>query len=152
MFMNWSCICLGGAIPQIFLSWSVVKLEGALGCLIKKPRYTTSIEQDCCLLMVLLTIPIAVVLSMWIGVVGYGWPNSARISLVLFASFVLRNNVPNSASAADAATILRISYDIVMLPFNLMGSPCCGMLPRKGNFLHGFYRGLQSSMMHRSVC
>jgi hypothetical protein len=55
----------------------------------------------------LFTTASAVVLSVWMGVRG-----SVSICLMITASFVLRNNAPNSASAADNMTAL-IIVDIV---------------------------------------
>ena len=81
--------------------------------------------------MVLFTIPTVVVLSTCIGVGGCGWSNSERMSRMTLASFVLRNKALNSASAADAATSLRIAHVMAIFPFSLMGLPCWGKLPRK---------------------
>ena len=55
---------------------------------------------------VLFTIPTHVLLSMCIGVGGCGWPISWRFSLIILVCWVLRNNAPVSASAADQATSL----------------------------------------------
>ena len=70
--------------------------------------------------MVLFTIPTAVVLSTCTGVGGCGWPNSSSISLSILASWALRKSAPNSASAADAATSLKIAQVMWILPFNWM--------------------------------
>ena len=43
---------------------------------------------------------------------------------MILASCVLRNNAPNSASAADAATSLRIAHVIAIFLFSLMGWSC----------------------------
>ena len=67
--------------------------------------------------MVLFTIPITVVLSMLISVAGCGWPNSWSVSQIILACCALRKNAPNSASAADAATIFRMDRAMCMLPF-----------------------------------
>ncbi len=44
----------------------------------------------------------AVALSMWIGVGGCGCPISCKMRGMTYASWVLMNNVPSSASAANA--------------------------------------------------
>ena len=75
--------------------------------------------------------PTDVVLSMWMGVGGCGWPNLWRVILVFFASCVLRKNYPRSASAADATTSLRIAQVMWIFLFNRMDFPSIGMLPRK---------------------
>ena len=58
----------------------------------------------------LFTIPTAVVLSTWVGVGGCGCPSSNSVKRMILASCVFKNNAPNSASAADAATNLRIAH------------------------------------------
>ena len=48
------------------------------------------------------------------------------------ASCALRKRAPNSASAVDAATCLRMVQVIVSIaPLNLIGLPLTGKLPRK---------------------
>ena len=47
------------------------------------------------------------------------------------ASCVLRNKALNLASAAEAATSLRMAHVIAILPLSLMGSLLLGRLPRK---------------------
>ena len=61
-------------------------------------------------MIVLLTIPVTVVLSTWIGVGGCGCPNLCSVMRSIFASRALRNNAHNSASAADDATKQRIVH------------------------------------------
>ena len=97
----------------------------------RSQKYRISMERDFCLLMVLLTIPTAVVLSMCIGIGGCGWPNSWRMIRMIFASCALRKRAPSSASAADAATILRIVQLTRMAPFNQIGESSRGSVPRK---------------------
>ncbi len=62
--------------------------------------------------MVLLTIPTVVALSMCIGVGGCGWPSSARMSQKTFASWAFRKSEPDLASAAEAATSLRMVHEM----------------------------------------
>ena len=83
--------------------------------------------------MVLFTIPTAVVLSIWIGIRGCGWPNSVSIRRTTLASWALRNRAPSSALAAEAATSFRIEQVIMMLPLSLIGSPSVCKLQRKKN-------------------
>ena len=54
------------------------------------------------------------------SVVGTGFLVSKRVNLIITASWALRNNAPNSASAADPATNLRITQVMWILPFNRM--------------------------------
>ena len=82
-------------------------------------------------MIVLFTIPTAVVLSMWIGVCGCGCPNLERASRTILASFVLRNNAPSSASAAEDATSLIMAHVTAMLPLCHIGPPSRGILPMK---------------------
>ena len=49
---------------------------------------------------------------MGISAGGCGCPKSERIRLMTLASFAFTNNAPNSASAAEAATIFKISHVI----------------------------------------
>ena len=75
--------------------------------------------------------PTAVVLSMWIGVGGWGWPSSWSISGMILASWVLMKSAPNSASAADAATSFSMVHVMATLPLSLIFSLLRGTLPRK---------------------
>ena len=54
--------------------------------------------------------PTAVVLSTWIGVGGCGCPNAWSVIRNTLASCALRKRAPSSASAAEAATSLRIAH------------------------------------------
>ena len=86
---------------------------------------------DLCIFIVLFNIPTAVVLSMWIGVGGWGWPSSWSIRRMIRASWVLMKSAPNSDSAADAATSFSMVHVMAMLPLSLMFSPLRGVLPKK---------------------
>ena len=68
--------------------------------------------RDRCLLTVLFAMPAAVALSQCMGVGGCGWPSSLSVSLVIFAYFISNNIAPNTASAADAETNLRIVQSV----------------------------------------
>ena len=46
----------------------------------------------------------AVLLSIWIGVRGWGWPISSRVWRIETAVFAFINKAPSSASAADDMT------------------------------------------------
>ena len=61
------------------------------------------------------------VLSIYKGLAGQGFPSSANESHIIFASFALGNNAPNSASAADDATCFSITYNACMGQFKAMG-------------------------------
>ena len=79
----------------------------------------------------LFAMPAAVALSQCMGVGGCGWPSSSSVSLMIFASFAFNNIAPNSASAADAATNLRILQSVRIGPFRRMGCLSSGSQPRK---------------------
>jgi hypothetical protein len=94
-------------------------------------KYLISITCDLCCLIMLLTIPTVVVLSMCIGVGGCVWPSSARMSHKTLASCAFKKSAPSSTSAAEAVTSLRMVHVIRMAPFSLIRSPSWGILPRK---------------------
>ena len=75
--------------------------------------------------------PTAVALSQCMGVGGCGWPRSSSASLIIFASFAFKNIAPNSASATDAATNLRIVQRVRIGPFRRMGRLSSGCQLRK---------------------
>ena len=79
------------------------------------------------------TIPTAVELLLWMGVGGCrcGYPNSFKVSLITFASFVFKKRVPSSASEADAATSHRIVLIMWIVQLRQVGLLSWGMLPRK---------------------
>ena len=64
----------------------------------------------------LLTTPLAVELSVCIGVGGCGCPISANMFLMCTASLALMKSAPNSASAAEDITALIICATLCMLP------------------------------------
>ena len=86
---------------------------------------------DRCRFTVLFAMTAAVVLLQCMGVGGYGWPISSSVSLMIFASFAFKKIVPNSASAADAATNLRIVQSVRIGPFRKMGRLLSGSQTRK---------------------
>ena len=75
--------------------------------------------------------PAAVALSQCMGVGGCGWPSSSSVSLIIFASFAFKKIAPNSASAADSATNLRIVQSVRIGLFRRMGRLSSGCQPRK---------------------
>ena len=64
--------------------------------------------------------PTAVELLQWIG-----------MSWKIVACLQFRNNAPNLASVADAATNLRIAHNVKNAPFNLMGCVGLNSYPKK---------------------
>ena len=152
MRVNCSWMCFGWVVPHIFCSWLVVHLEIPVVLLIEKTEVSHFHRSWP------LTLDSVVYYSYCCSVVGVywrtggcGWPNSRSISLGILASWALRNNAPNSASAVDAATSLRIAHVMWMLPFNWMFWLSFGVLPRKNILLYGFFLGPQINMMHLSV-
>eukprot|EP00957_Ditylum_brightwellii_P138139 10530471-Ditylum_brightwellii.AAC.1 len=71
--------------------------------------------------MVLFTMTTAVVLSEIIGVAGWLYPSSLRVSRYFFASFALRNRLPSLASAADAAMCFNMVLMVWIAPLRKMG-------------------------------
>ena len=65
--------------------------------------------------------PTAVELSQCTNVGGYRCPISSSVSQKIIACLQMRNSAPNSASAADATTNLKIAHSVKNAPFNLMG-------------------------------
>ena len=84
-----------------------------------------------CFFTVSLAMPVAVLLSQWTGVGGCLWPSSASTSLKMTPSLLFMNRAPNSASAADATTILRMPQSVKMAPFSVIGWLSAGVDPRK---------------------
>ena len=81
------------------------------------------IARERCRLIVFEQMPTAVLLSQWMGVGGLGWPISSKVSRIIFAFIALRKNAPSSASAAEAATHLRMVQLVRMTPLRRMGHP-----------------------------
>ena len=94
-------------------------------------KYCISILLDRCLFTVPFAIPVAVVLSQFIGVDGCGCPISRKMSLVIVDYFKFRNSAPSSASAADAEKFLSIWHRVNIAPLRCMGCLSCGFHPRK---------------------
>ena len=67
----------------------------------------------------------AVELSVCMGIRVWGWPNSSSIVRMETAGFVLTNNAPSSASAADDMTDLIICDMLRMAPLfiGILSSP-----------------------------
>ncbi len=80
-----------------------------------------SIKQDCCCLMVLFAMPMAVELLQCIGVRGWGWPIFSSVSLKIVACLQFRKRAPSLASAAEATTKHNIAHRVKKAPFYLMG-------------------------------
>ena len=87
--------------------------------------------RDRCRFTVLFAMPAAVALLQCMGVGGCGWPSSSSVILMIFASFAFKNIAPNLASAADAATNLRIVQSVRIGPFRRMGCLLYGYHTRK---------------------
>ena len=88
-------------------------------------------DRENCFLIVSFAIPAAVMLSQCMGVESCGWPISCKVNRLNLPSLQLRNNAPNSASAADATTNLRILHMIYSVPFITIGLVGSELLPRR---------------------
>jgi hypothetical protein len=60
--------------------------------------------------------PSAVVLLVWIGVRGCGWPISVSICCRYTPTFAFKNSAPSSASAADDMTAFMMVAFVMMAP------------------------------------
>ena len=79
-----------------------------------------------------LAIHAAVTLLQCIGVGGCLCPIiSSRAKHMILPSLRLRERAPSSASTAEATTNLRIPHKIKIDPFNAIGWPFSGILPKK---------------------
>ena len=94
---------------------------------------------------------LTVVLSMCIGVGGWGCPSSWIISQSTFASLALWKSAPSSASAADAATVWRTVHIDCMDPLRKIGWLLTGCLPRKNVQRFNFVPLVQSGKRHPNV-
>ena len=90
--------------PYVFIS--------VLASWLRSQKYLMSIAYNRWHLIVLLTMPAVVVLSIWMGVGGCGCLVSSKMKRLILASCLFRNSAPSSASAADAATSYRIVHVI----------------------------------------
>eukprot|EP00957_Ditylum_brightwellii_P117206 8938703-Ditylum_brightwellii.AAC.1 len=75
--------------------------------------------------------PTVVELSHKIGVGGCGWLISCKASHMGLALQASRNKAPNSASAANAATSLRMVHKVCTASLRKMSLPWWILLPRK---------------------
>ena len=99
----------------------------------------------------LFAIPTAVALSQWIGVFGWGWPNSLRVKQQIMSSLQFKKRAPSSVSAADATTNQRMAHKVKYAPFNLMGLPSLGVQPVK-KWPHALLRAPDSDKYDASEC
>ena len=99
-------------ISKILLAWMPLYVHNAAFDLICDPKNLISMDQERFFLIVSFAISVAVMLSQCMGVSGCGWPISCKVSRIILPSLQLRNNAPNSASAANATTNLRILHMI----------------------------------------
>jgi hypothetical protein len=98
-------------VRQIFLAGVPLKEYTSCASFSLVQKYLISIALECCRLMVSLTIPAAVALLQWMGVLGCGWPRSLSVSQKFIPSWQFKNNAPNLASAVDATMKRRIELE-----------------------------------------
>jgi len=100
---------------MIFSQMVFGKIIGAIGiarvpenvewpCHMQLPIQCISMALECFCLTMSLMMPQAVLLSVWRGVSGCGWPSSSKAVQMGHAVCALRNSAPSSASAALATT------------------------------------------------
>jgi hypothetical protein len=107
MSMNVSCVVFRRVIAHVFLSRLIMKFEILLCFPIQQPDVTRFHGTGALWLIVLLTMPTVIVLSICFSVGGYGCPRLFRVSQRTLASWALWKRAPDSATAADAAASLR---------------------------------------------
>ena len=90
-------------------------------------------------------------LLQWIGVFGWGWPNSLRVKQKIMPFLQFKKRAPSSASAADATTNQRMAHKVKKTPFNLMGSPSLGVQPMK-KWPHALLRASDSDKYDALEC
>ncbi len=94
-------------------------------------KYFISVVCEYCFLMVSLAVPTVVAPLQWLGIERWGCPSSCKISLMILHSFTFKKRAASSASAADAATSLRITHRLRIVPMRRMGSLGVRSQPRK---------------------
>ena len=121
-------------------------------CWSNSQKYRISMLLDLCLFIVLFTIPTDVVLSMWIGVGGWGWPSSWSISRMILASWLLMKSAPNYASASDAATSFSMVHVMAIYHWAWYFLLC--VVIYQGRNIHWlcFCLGMRWGMRHLSGC
>ena len=124
-------IVLACITSNIFLAWMQLYVHNFAFDLICDQKNLISMDRERCFLIVSFEIPVAVMLSQCMGVAGCGWPISCKVIRIILPSLQLRNNAPNSASAADATTNLRITHMIQSAPLSTIGLVGLDLLPRK---------------------
>jgi hypothetical protein len=72
MLMNVGCVMFGRVVAQVLLSGLIIESKESLSFTIEEPEILISIARERCHLMVLLTMPTVVVLSMCMRVGGCG--------------------------------------------------------------------------------
>ena len=82
-----------------------------------------SIDLERFCLMLSLAMPVAVALSVTIGVASCGWPSSSRVYLSGMASWPLINSPASSASAALAKTFQIILHGMEIAPLRGGSAP-----------------------------
>ena len=87
------------------------------------------IARDCYCFIVLWIIPVAVVISVWIGVGGFLCPRSCRAIRNFTVSYALRKSLPNLASDAEDATAMTLQ-SVCIAPLRNIGLPHFILLPR----------------------
>ena len=121
-----------GIIPEVLLPGVVFNIEQFLCLMAQQPKIshvhcTRTLSFDC----VRANAHRRAVIAMY----GGGWLGMADFlqgeSRIIFASIALRKRAPSSASAADAATHLRMVQLVRMAPLRRMGHPSFGREPRK---------------------
>ena len=77
----------------------------------------------CCCLMVPLKTPLVALLSVFMGVAGWGCPNSSSVALTGAASWAFTNRAPTSASAADATVNMLSGLNATRHPVHKAAKP-----------------------------
>ena len=103
-----SWVVLGLVVRQVSSSWAPVHAEHLLVFLASHPKEAHVPRLDLLVLHVFVTctVPCAVELSVWMGVLPCRWPISIRVFRAGMASLAAKKIAPISASAALDITVL----------------------------------------------
>jgi hypothetical protein len=116
-------------VCEIFTSWAPINVELFWRTLSVSQWYIMSIAFDRFCLIVLLTMPFAVELSVRRGVGGCVWPSSVSVTLSGAPLWALWKHDPTYDSAAEATTFLITAATLRIDPFSVSCS--WYLLPRK---------------------
>ncbi len=108
MLMNVGCVVFRRIIAHVFLFGLIIKFEILLSFPVQQPEVTHFHGSGALTFDSVIDNANGSSVVSCIGVGGYGFPSLFRVRQRTLASWALRKRGPNLASAADAATNLRM--------------------------------------------